>query len=279
VDKWNFWVFSLNLSSHLDGEQSRKSSSLDGNFSANRITPASKLRLGLSASFDDSKFKDEEGMWITSNTHSKAFDGLYVKSLDEHWSVGGLVNLNSSTYNNINIGFSLYPAIEYNFFPYSQSTRRQLRALYKIGYKYNKYFDETIFDKMKEGKFTQALSITLVLAEPWGSAEFSVQGSHYFHAFKKKRLELSGELSFRIFKGLSFILDGMYSAIRDQLSLRKGEATLEDILLRRRELLSSYDYFVMVGLSYSFGSIYSNVVNPRFGGNFGGGGDSGEDYD
>jgi len=27
-----------------------------------------------------------------------------------------------------------------------------------------------------------------------------------------------------------------------------------------------------LGLSYSFGSVYSNIVNPRFGGGFGGGG-------
>ncbi len=26
-----------------------------------------------------------------------------------------------------------------------------------------------------------------------------------------------------------------------------------------------YSYFFMFGLSYTFGSIYSNVVNPRFG--------------
>jgi len=30
-------------------------------------------------------------------------------------------------------------------------------------------------------------------------------------------------------------------------------------------LATSYDYFVAVGFSYSFGSIFTNVVNPRFG--------------
>jgi hypothetical protein len=30
-------------------------------------------------------------------------------------------------------------------------------------------------------------------------------------------------------------------------------------------LETTYNYFAMVGLSYTFGSIYTNVVNPRFG--------------
>jgi len=54
--------------------------------------------------------------------------------------------------------------------------------------------------------------------------------------------------------------------IHDQLSLPKGEATLEQVLLRRTMLETNYNYYFSIGLSYTFGSIYSNVVNPRFGG-------------
>lgn len=51
----------------------------------------------------------------------------------------------------------------------------------------------------------------------------------------------------------------------DQLNLPKGDASLDEILLRRRELATDYDYHISIGLSYTFGSVYSNVVNPRFG--------------
>jgi len=271
-DRWNFWVFSINLRGRLNGEKSRKSNSVNGNISVSRVTPESKLRLGVSANFDESKFLYEEET-IKSSSRSKSLDSLYVKSLGEHFSVGGLLNLNQSTYSNINFGLSLHPAIEYNFFPYSESTRRQLRLLYRIGFNYDRYFEETIYDKIKETTFNEALAITLELEEPWGNAEISIEGSHYFHDFNKKRLRLSGNLSLRIFKGLSLTLDGRYSALHDQLSLRRGEASLEEVLLRRVELASSFNYSLAVGLSYSFGSIYSNVVNPRFGGGFGGGGD------
>ena len=59
--------------------------------------------------------------------------------------------------------------------------------------------------------------------------------------------------------------------IHDQLSLIKGEATLEQVLLRRTMLETNYSYYFSFGLSYTFGSIYSNVVNPRFGGGSSGG--------
>jgi len=49
-----------------------------------------------------------------------------------------------------------------------------------------------------------------------------------------------------------------------------AEVSLDDLLLQRKELATSYNYAVSVGFSCSFGSVYSNVVNPRFGGGFGG---------
>ena len=41
---------------------------------------------------------------------------------------------------------------------------------------------------------------------------------------------------------------------------------------------TDFNYSLSVGFSYSFGSVYSNVVNPRFGGGFGGPGGMGGGY-
>ena len=46
--------------------------------------------------------------------------------------------------------------------------------------------------------------------------------------------------------------------------------TIDELLLRRTELATEFNYSLSVGFSYTFGSVYSNVVNPRFGGGFGG---------
>jgi len=263
-DKWNFWVFNIRVDTELRGEEQKTSTQLSGNLSANRVTPESKLRMGLDIDSEKDSFK-LDGDTISSTSESTDFDGLYVKSIGDHWSVGGWVSVSSSTYRNIDFAYSIHPAIEYNFFPYSQSTRRQLRALYKVGFGHHNYRETTVFDKTKEGLWNQSLSLTLELNEPWGTAELSLDGSHYFHDFKKNRLELSGDLSLRIYKGLSLNIEGSYSAIHDQLALPRGEVTLEEILLRRRELASGYRYSAEIGLSYRFGSVFSNVVNPRFG--------------
>ena len=268
-DKWNFWVYSLSLRGRLNGEASRSSSSISGNLSVNRVTPESKLRMGISGNFDQRNYTSDDEKY-TSSSESKSFSGLFAKSLNGHWSIGAFLNLSSSSYRNIKFSINPAPAIEYNLFPYSESTRRQLRFLYKLGYNFSRYRELTVYNKTSEGLFGQSLAVTMEIREPWGTVEASLEGSHYFHDFSKNRFEFDLELSFRVLKGLSFNIQGGYERIHDQLALVKGEATLEEILLRRKELATEYEYSLSVGLSFTFGSIYSNVVNPRFGG---GGGD------
>ncbi|MFC2157060.1 hypothetical protein ACFLT9_04415 [Acidobacteriota bacterium] len=263
-DKWNFWVFNISVNSDLSGEEQRKSYEYSGNLSANRITPESKLRMGLDIDYEKDKY-EVDGSTISSISEGWDFDGQYVKSISEHWSVGGWVSMSSSTYRNIDFAYSIQPAIEYNFFPYSESTRRQLRALYRIGYRSNRYRVLTLYGKANESLFNESLALTLELNEPWGTAELSLEGSHYFHDFSMNRLEISGDLRLRIYKGLSLDLEGRYEAVHDQLNLPLGEASLEEILLRQRELSSGYQFSFEIGLSLRFGSVFSNVVNPRFG--------------
>lgn len=264
TDPWNFWVFNLSLGGRFEGESRRKNRSINTNLSANRVTPELKIRLGFNANFDERKFIYEDET-IVSSTESESFTGLVVKSLSEHWSAGAYLYMSSSVYNNIKLSFNPAPAIEYNVFPYSESTRRELRIMYRVGLNMVSYREETIYLKTKENLWGETLSATLEIKEPWGSWEGSILGSHYFHDFSKNRLELSSRFYFRIFRGLAISLNGRYERIRDQLSLRRGEASLEEVLLRRTQLETSYEYSFSFNLNYTFGSIFSNVVNPRFG--------------
>lgn len=263
-DKWNFWVFYLGFSGSISGESQRKSLSLRGNLSANRVTPDSKLRMGVSGNFNESEYTYEDET-ISSYSDSKSLSTMYVKSLGEHWSIGGWFSAYSSTYSNIDFSLSPSPAIEYNLFPYSQSTRRQLRFVYRIGFNFRRYIERTIFDKTRESLLAESLSVTFEVREPWGDASATVVGSHYFHDLSKYRVELYGHLSLRLTKGLSLSMGGGFEAIHDQLSLRKGDRTLDEILLHRSELATDFKYRASIGFSYTFGSVYSNVVNPRFG--------------
>jgi len=264
TDPWNFWVFGLSLGGRFEGESRRKTSSINANLSAARVTPEIKIRLGFNANFDERKYIYSDKT-IISTMESENFSGLIVKSLNDHWSVGAYLNMSSSVYNNIKFSFNPAPAIEFNVFPYSESTRRELRFIYRAGLNAVKYREETIYFKMSENLWGESLSATLELKEPWGSWEASIYGSHYFHDFSKNRLRISSQLYFRIFKGLALSLNGRYERVRDQLSLRRGEASLEEVLLRRTQLATTYEYSLFFNINYTFGSIFSNVVNPRFG--------------
>jgi hypothetical protein len=110
------------------------------------------------------------------------------------------------------------------------------------------------------------LQVAYRIQEKWGSINISLEGSNYLNDFSKNRLELSGDLEIRIFKGLSLDIFGSIARIHDQLSLVKGEQLSEaDILLQLQELATAYNAYGRISLSYTFGSIYNNVVNPRFG--------------
>jgi len=263
-DPWNFWVFYVSANGRLNGEESRQYYSIRGNFSANRITPEWKIRLGINGNFDESNFEYEQET-IKSKSERQSASGMVVKSLTDHWSVGGWTGWTHNTYSNQASVFYIAPAIEYNIFPYDESTRRQLRIMYRIGFSYNKYIEETIFEKIQEDLLSQTLSVVFEVKEPWGNASASLEGSNYLHDFSKNKVRLEGYVNFRLIRGLSLTASGGYSRIHDQLGLRKGDASIDEVLLRRKELATNYDYSLSLGVSYTFGSVYSNVVNPRFG--------------
>ena len=264
VDKWNYWVFEIEANIWLNGEKSRRYVSFWGNISARRVTKQSKIDFSIWGDYNESKF-DYEDYKALSISRSKGAEASFIWSLSDHWSAGLSSEVYSSTYSNKKIGLWCAPGIEYNLFPYDQSTRRQLRFTYRLSTTYVDYEEETIYDKTSEWLPAERLSVSLDLIQSWGSVYTSLTGSHYFHDFDRNRLQLYSQLSIRLFEGFSFDIDGSISRIHDQLSLPKGEATEEEVLLQRRELATSYNYWASVGVSYTFGSIYNNIVNPRFG--------------
>ena len=269
VDKCDYWVFTTSLNSWFNGESQYKSSHVWGGFAATRVTEDWKFRFSANMSYNDNKyeFMTAEATTVTSRSISRSqwFNGFVVKSLTSHWSAGLFTYLNSATYSNIDISASAQPGIEYNIFPYSESTRHQLRIGYQIGGAVRKYIDTTIYFKKSETLFSHSLSTTLSLQQTWGSTSVTLSGSQYLHDLSKSNLSISANMSFRIFEGLSLTVYGGYTAVHDQLSLAKSSLTAEEVYQQRRELAKSYSYWGSFGFSYSFGSIYNNIVNPRFG--------------
>jgi hypothetical protein len=269
-DKWNSWVFRASFNGWLNGQQTYNSTNIFGNFSASRVTKDWKINLRANYDYGIDNF-DVDGDIISSENNSKSINGLVVKSISDHWSYGGSLNIGSSSYSNSSFAVAALPGIEYDLFPYSESTRKQLRMLYSIGYRYANYVDTTIYNKTSEGHFMHSMNIAYEVVQKWGSIDVSLNYSNYLHDWSKNNLSLNGYIDLRIAKGLSLNFGGGASLIHDQLGLVKGGATTEEVLLRRKELATQFQYFTSFGFTYTFGSIYNNVVNPRFG-NGGGGG-------
>ena len=265
MDRWNNWVFSLQGSASFNGEESSRERELGGEFSADRITPDWKVTLGVELEHAVEEFDLDEDEPVHVERRERDFGWVVVNGLGEHWSVGATGDVESSTFDNIKLSASAAPAVEFNVFPYSTYTRRQLRALYAVGALRNQYYESTLFGKLEETLPFHQVSLSYEQREPWGSLQASTEWSQYLHDISKTRLELEGQLSLRVARGLSVSAEVNASRIRDQLALPARGATPEEILLRIRRIQSGYEYSVGLSLTYTFGSIFSAVVNPRFG--------------
>jgi hypothetical protein len=270
VDKWNNWVFALSTEPQFQSEESDKQFDLRNSLNITKVTPDIKIELEMDQNYSQRRVIDDEGFDTTYVSNEFQGDNLFVKSLGEHWSAGIKWNIGSSTRENYDLRTDLLPSIEYDLFPYSEATHRQLRFLYSVGIQYNNYVDSTIYNQVDETLFKQELNIAFQVQEKWGSINLALLGSTYLSDFSKNRLELISSLNLRIFKGLTLQISGAVAYLNDQINLKKGGVSEADRLLQLRELSTQYRIQGGIGLSYTFGSIYNNVVNPRFG--FGGGG-------
>ncbi|HXG55844.1 MAG TPA: DUF481 domain-containing protein [Vicinamibacterales bacterium] len=269
-DPWNLWVFRTNFGGRFNGERSTKSRSFRGSGSANRTTDDWKLSGSISSSYSSNEFELSETQTFKSISRNSDASALVVKSLTSHWSAGLVGSASKSIFLNYDFRARVAPGIEYNVFPYSQSTRRAWTAQYTVGLNRFDYKEITIFNKEKETLLDHKLGTSLSLRQPWGTASASVDFTQYLSKLDKYRLTAFAATNVRLFKGFSFNVFGEASRTRDQFNLRRGNASPEEILVRQRQLASGYSYFMNFGISYSFGSIFNNIVNPRFGG---GGGD------
>jgi hypothetical protein len=264
-DKWHSWVFEIGLHGMINGESRFKDNELNSSFDVYKVTPQWILDFSTDYSWEQSKYVITNTQTVTSLKRSYSFSGLIVKSLTDHWSLGLKTYIGQSTFMNYKLHAYFYPGIEYNIFPYSQSTIHELRILYTLGPEQNVYFDTTLFNKIQQLTLRQQLSVNYSLKKKWGSITLSLDGASYLYDLSKNSLSLSTYINLRIVKGLSFNVMGSYGFIHDQINLPKTNLSEEEILTQERQLKTQYRYSVFFGVSYTFGAIYNNVVNPRFG--------------
>jgi hypothetical protein len=116
------------------------------------------------------------------------------------------------------------------------------------------------------------------LQQPWGNAELATEYSSYLHNLGFNNIQVYGDFGINVARGLTLDLGGSFERVRDQISLPRGELSDDEVLLNRRQQATGHRLRLNLGMSYRFGSIYNNVVNPRFssrGPGMGGGGGGG----
>ena len=262
-DPWEYWIFRLGANGRVNGEEGYKSDNFNLRFTANKITNTIKLENYISYGQDRGIF-DYDDFKLTTLTKNANANILAVSSINNHISVGAQASYKHTTYSNINHGIAFMPAIEYNIYPYSEAMEHQLRFLYGIGNQNNNYLDTTIFFKTHDNYFYQQLSIDFESMQKWGSIDLGLTAKDLFLKGDKYDVSLYLNVDIRIVKGLSIYGWGSFNLNRSQIELPSSGSNYEEVLLRQKELASSYDYYTYVGLSYTFGSLYNNIVNTRF---------------
>ncbi len=261
-DPWNNWIFEIYGEAQLDQETSRNEFEYELGFESDRVTEKWRIRADGELNQSRAEFEQNEDTF-TSERIRYSFDGSVVRSLSDHWSAGLFGGARHNTFTNIDFSTYVNPAIEYNIFPYKEVLRREIVFAYRIGYFYNNYIDATIFEKTSEGIFNHSLDIQLNYRQPWGNIYTRLRGSTFLEDFQKNRIELYGRLAIRIFKGLAVSFSGNFDVIRDLINLPAGDASLEDVLLQQKQIATDFELGFRVGLRYTFGSAFNNIINLR----------------
>ena len=263
-DPWNFWVFRIRAGGSFEGEEREKFHNYSGSFTGNRVTERWKVNTAVNLNFRENHFTLSDGEKLVDTSRAHQATALVVKSLGEHWAAAGRGRAASTTFLNQDRAFRAGAGVEYSFFPYRASATKELTAQLTFGVNRFDYIERTIYGKDSETVGDAQFILGFDLTQPWGNTDVTLETLAYLHDTSRHRLELDGEIDVRLFKGFALNLGGSISRVRDQIYLRAGDATDEEILLRRRQLATDYRYEFSVGFSYTFGSIFNNIVNTRF---------------
>jgi hypothetical protein len=262
TDPWNNWIFEVYGEAELDKESSRREFEYELGFESDHVTEKWRIRTDLELGQANSEFERNEETF-TSERYRYRGDGSIVRSLSDHWSTGIFAGGRHDTFTNLDFRYYVEPAIEYNIFPYREVLRREIVIAYKISYFHNDYIDPTIFGEAEEGLFDHSLDVQVRYRQPWGNVYTRLRGSTFLSDFNKNRVQLFGNVSVRLFKGLSVRFSGRFELIRDQINLPAGNASIEDVLLQQKQIATDFETGFSVGLSYTFGSAFNNVINTR----------------
>jgi hypothetical protein len=267
-DKWNYWVFRLGANGSIRADQNYVSTNLNTNFSINRTTEKTRVEFRFSAGKDKTvyKFENDEGeeeQFTVDNTKYN-IRHLMVWSLTDHWSYGYYLFHRNNTFSNYQNSVRFLPGMEYNIFPYKDVNTKYFAIGYGLEVTHNNYYQETIYNQMKETLLGHSARVVSSVNQKWGIIRGSLYYNNFFHDWKLYSLELNLDVDVRLTGNLNLWFYMFGGLTRNQIFILKGTTKPEEVLTRRRQLASGYDFGMWFGINYRFGSMLNNFVNPRF---------------
>ena len=261
-DKWKNWVFQSAGEVNFENETSRNESNVRIELDADKVTDRIKLQFDIDFERSNNKYENQDNTFI-SKRNRKSLSAKSVWSINDKWSAGFNAGASGDTYQNIDFRYYIMPAIEYSFFPYYEFVRREMVINYRIGYGYRNYIEETIYNKLEENVYLHQLAFETRFRQPWGEIYTNLRAKSFLHDPSKNSFSLDSWFSIRVFEGLSVRFGGEIELIRDQLSLPKGNASIEDLLLQQQEIATDFRSEFRIAIGYTFGSAFNNYLNSR----------------
>ena len=268
LDEWNYWVFRVGGRGNLSEDQNYKETELNGYVSVNRTVPENRteLRAGYGRERSDFEYIRDDGSLESFSVKNSNWylRHLLVNSFNEHWSYGYYLNVRNSTFSNYQYSVRVSPALEVNLFPYSQVNTKYFAISYLLEARGNRYYEETIYDKTSEWLYGHQLQTVVSLKQKWGNFSTTASYFNFFHDWSQNNIQIDLRADVRVKGNLSFFVNFYGGLTRNQVFIAKGESSVQDVLARRKQLASGYEYGTWFGMNYRFGSINNTFINPRF---------------
>ena len=268
-DPWNYVVISIGGDGEYNADQNYKSARAGGNLFLNRTTDKSRFGVGGYASKHYSVYKYEDTAGTKKyevNNSDYGVSHYLVLSLGRHYSFGYLTRYSNNTFSNFESKFYINPVIELSLFPYTDINNRSFLIRYGVDMTSYKYIDTTIYNKTNEVLFGHEASASINFNQKWGSFSSGVYYRNYFNDPSLNSMGINLSFNIRLIGGLSFYASVSGNIVHDQVYLPKGGATEQEVLIRKRQLKSTFNFYSSGGLNFRFGSKLNNFVNPRIGG-------------
>ncbi len=263
-DRGDFWVFRATALGAFNHSARTRFENLIGSVTADRTTPAWKVRSGLDVSYLETRVQLIGAGDAVLSQRVFLGDILVARSRGAHWSFGGAASVTKNESQNLAQATRVAGVVEWDLFPYDEFQRRRLTVLYTAGVRSSRYDALSLYGTTEETNPLHSLDATFNTRQLWGDARVSVQGEQYLDALAFYRASLNSAVSINFGRHLS--LNVSLGALRDraQRSLPGGDASPPLVLYRQQQIFTDYRLFGQLGISYRFGAIYNAIVNPRF---------------